>query len=171
MFCINLSNECRIWRTCMYIGSPLRYIGQQWLPCPCVYAQSQPASPPPKSRGTRAAEAGACKASGPSCEGCDRLVICANTGNRVLTAIANISCSEIAPEMTCSKASCTTQAAATQNCDGSEQAGAFRCLQPGFFPDPTSCKLFHVCSTDLSHFSGKQPLCSDVRRLFSFSLI
>ena len=137
-----------------------------------MYVQSKPASPSTKSRVTRAAAASTCKALGPYCDDCDRLVVCASMGDSVLTAIANISCSEIDPGMTCSKASCTTTpGTTTQRCEGSEQAGAFRCLQPGFFPDPANCTLFHVCSTDLSHYSGKQMLCSDVRRLFSFSLI
>jgi len=171
MFYINLSNEWRIWRTCRYVGSPLRYIGQQWRPYPYVYVQSQPASPPTKSRGTRAAAAGACKISGPYCEECDRLVVCSNIGDNVLKTIANVSCSEIDPDMTCSKASCTTSTDPNQRCEVSGQAGAFRCLQPGFFPDPNNCKLFHVCGSDLSHFSGKQPLCSDFRRLISFSLV
>lgn len=116
--------------------------------------QSQPASPPTKSRGTRAVAAGTCKMSGPYCESCDRMVICSNLGNQGLGPIANISCSEIDPEMTCSKASCTTQAP-PQSCDASDQAGAFRCLQPGFFPDPNSCKLFHYCDSSLSHYSGE----------------
>jgi hypothetical protein len=141
-----------------------------------MYAQSQPASPPTKSRVTRAAAASTCKALGPQCEDCDKLVVCANTGDRLMTAIANISCSEIDADMICVKASCTTatttpQGETAQRCEGSGQAGAFRCLQPGFFPDPVSCKLYHVCGSDLSHFSGKRPLCSDVRRMFSFSLI
>jgi hypothetical protein len=84
-------------------------------------------------------------------------------GDNVLRTIANVSCSEIDPDMICSKATCTTPTPATQRCEGSEQAGAFRCLQPGFFPDPTNCKLFHVCGSDLIHFSGKQPLFSEVR--------
>ena len=134
---------------------------------PCVFAQSQSASPPTNSRRTRAAATGACKASGPYCDGCDRLLVCANMGDNVLSAIVNISCSEVDPDMTCSKAACTTTpAATTQQCEGSDQAGAFRCLQPGFFPDPTNCKAYHVCGSDLSYFSGKQPLCSDVRPVF-----
>lgn len=128
------------------------------LPNPCVYAQCRPSRPPAGSRGTRAAEQGACKASGPYCEGCDRLVVCANLGERGLTALTNISCSDIDPDMSCSKASCTTQPATAQPCDGADKAGAFHCLQPGFFPDPTDCKQFHVCGSDLSHFKGKQPL-------------
>ena len=136
-----------------------------------MYPQSQPASPPTKSRETRAAAAGACKMSGPYCEACDRLVVCASMGDNVLKTVVNVSCSEIDPDMICSKASCTTPTAPTQRCEGSAQEGAFRCLQPGFFPDPYNCRLFHFCGSDLSHFSGKQPLCSDFRRLFSFSLV
>ena len=136
-----------------------------------MYAQSQPASPSTKSRGTRAVDAGACTKSGPYCEACDRLVVCANMGDNVLKAVVNVSCSELDPDMICSKASCTTSTAATQSCEVSQREGGFRCLQPGFFPDPYNCKLFHVCGSDLSHFSGKQLLYSDVRRLFSFSLV
>ena len=136
----------------------------------CVYVQCRPASLQPKKRGTRAV-AGACKSSGPYCENCDRLVVCVNMGENVLTALTNMSCSEINPDMTCSRASCTTQTAATQRCEGSEQAGTFRCLQPGFFPDPADCKVFHVCGSDLSHFSGKQNVCYDVILPYSLSLI
>ncbi|KDR21654.1 hypothetical protein L798_01890 [Zootermopsis nevadensis] len=57
--------------------------------------------------------------------------------------------------MSCSKASCTTQPTTTQPCEDSDKAGSFRCLQPGFFPDPVDCKRFHVCGSDLSHFSGE----------------
>jgi hypothetical protein len=92
-------------------------------------------------------------------------------GENVLTALTNMSCSEIDPDMTCSRASCTTQTAATQHCEGAEQAGTFRCLQPGFFPDPADCKVFHVCGSDLSHFSGKQNVCCDVILTYSLSLI
>ena len=99
------------------------------------------------------------------------MVICSNIGDQVLGAIANISCSEINPDMVCNKASCTTQTAGAQSCDTSEQAGIFRCLQPGIFPDPSSCKVYHYCDNGLNHFSGKQPLCSDIRRLDSFLLI
>lgn len=125
---------------------------------PCVYAQCRPSRPPGGSRRTRAAEQGACKASGPSCDGCDRLVVCANLGERGLTALTNISCSDIDPDMSCSKASCTTQPATDQSCAGADKAGEFRCLQPGFFPDPTDCKQFYACGSDLSHFKGKQTL-------------
>jgi hypothetical protein len=72
-------------------------------------------------------------------------------------AVANVSCSEIDPDMSCSKASCTTQQTSTEPCEGPQKAGSFRCLQAGFFPDPANCKQFHVCGNDLSHFSGKQP--------------
>lgn len=138
------------------------------VPCPehygfsasertCVPSkQCRPSRPPAGSRGTRAAEQGACKASGPYCEGCDRLVVCANFGERGLTALTNISCSDIDPDMSCSKATCTTQPApSTQPCAGADKAGTFHCLQPGFFPDPADCKQFHVCGSDLSHYKGQ----------------
>jgi hypothetical protein len=133
-----------------------------------VCTQCRPVSAPTKSRKTRAAAVGTCKASGPYCEDCDRLVVCANMGENVLASIVNISCSEIDTDMTCNQAVCTTQAPGTQACEGSDKAGTFRCLQPGFFPDPADCKTFHVCGSDLSHFSGKQSLCSDVMRLYCF---
>ncbi|PNF28002.1 hypothetical protein B7P43_G13848 [Cryptotermes secundus] len=56
--------------------------------------------------------------------------------------------------MSCSKASCTTQPTTDQPCAGADKAGAFHCLQPGYFPDPTDCKQFHICNSDLSHYKG-----------------
>jgi hypothetical protein len=135
--------------------------GSSFTPRVVLYAQCRPVSPQTGGRSRRATEQGACKSSGPYCEGCDRLVVCANLGERGLTAIANITCSEIDSEMSCSKSSCTTKPETTQPCEGSDKAGAFRCLQPGFFPDPTDCKLFHFCGSDLSHLQGKQFLTCD----------
>ncbi|KAJ9574097.1 hypothetical protein L9F63_008511 [Diploptera punctata] len=92
-----------------------------------------------------------CETSGAYCDGCDRMVVCALLNGQGLTAITNLSCSQIDPDMSCSHASCTTGSQA-ESCDSPSD---FQCLQKGYFPDPADCKRYHVCSDNLEHYKGE----------------
>ena len=129
----------------------------QTVACPTGYVFSSTeltcvhdGAPPDSHRITR--DTKQCETSGPYCAGCDRMVVCALLEGRGLTAITNLSCSQIDPDMSCSRASCSTDPP-TAPCDSSTSDG-FQCLQKGYFPDPADCKKYHVCSDDMVHYTG-----------------
>ncbi|XP_069705717.1 uncharacterized protein [Periplaneta americana] len=129
------------------------------VPCPEGYSfakedktcvRSKQCKPLPVRTARATTPTGQCKMSGPYCEDCNHMVVCSRMEGKGLVAVANVTCSDIDGDMSCSKASCNTD---PQVCEGSDKQGSFLCLTPGFFPDPSDCKRFHMCDKNLIHYS------------------